>query len=158
MSRLVPYANKGTTASPGAGPGAAAATDVSADKAPGTPAQDRIEAIAKYIPSEILAFYVPVVPAIELLKNASVHAVLQKIAFWLAWILVPIYFLWIGNKDARKWRQVSLSTFAFPIWAYATNRELGIFGAYYEAPGALILLLLFTLLTAFLLPKRQSGG
>jgi hypothetical protein len=153
MSRLVPYANKGMVVTPGGREGAAAEANI--DQAPGTPTQDRIEAVAKYIPSEILAFYVPAVPAIELLKDAALHPVLQKFVFWLAWVLVPVYFLWIGKKDERKWRQIGLSTLAFPIWAYATNRELGVTGAYYDAPGAVILLLFFSLLTAFLLPNKQ---
>jgi hypothetical protein len=154
MSRLIPYAHRGMTPSPRASAGAAAAAAEAVEDVPGTPTQDRIEAIAKYIPAEILAFYVPVVPAIELLKNAQVHRPLQWFAFGLAWVLVPIYFLWIGKDDARKWNQIILSSLAFPIWAYATNRELGILGAYYEAAGALILLLFFSLLTAFLLPRK----
>jgi hypothetical protein len=154
MSRLVPYARHGAESSPKRAPAGAAAEARTAATAPGTPTQDRIEAVAKYIPAEILAFYVPVVPAIELLKNAQLHPVLQQIAFWLCWALVPAYFLWIGKGDDRKWRQVVLSTLAFPIWAYATNRELGVLGHYYEAAGALILLLFFSLISAFLLPKK----
>jgi hypothetical protein len=116
----------------------------------------RIAAVGAYIPAEILAFYVPVVPAIELLKMQGLRAPLQWIMFFVSWVLVPAYFLWIGKGDDRRARQATISAIAFPIWAYATNREIGIFGSYYDAAGALILLLLFSLLTAFLLPKKGT--
>lgn len=165
MSRLVPYAGGSAAAASATGArregvvrGDAAAVQTGGGVAvsSGTPPQDRIAAVGAYIPAEILAFYVPVVPAIELLKTQALHHPLQWFAFLLAWALVPVYFLWIGKGDERRARQVAISSIAFPIWAYATNRDIGPFGSYYDAAGALILLLVFSLLTAFLLPKKTT--
>ncbi len=146
MSRLVPYAR---SARPG----------MQADDAPGNagPAlKDRIEAISKYIPAEILAFYVPVVPTINLIKPDTHNLTLQWVVFVLAWVLVPVYFFWIAKGDQRLPRQIAISSAAFPIWAFVTNRELGPFGGIYQEAIALMLLMGFSLLTAFLLPRPPA--
>lgn len=148
MSRLVPYA------------GANAARDNDAfgaanQKQPTGAAstKDRLEAVAKYVPGEILAFFLPVVSAIELLPAEERRAG-HWIAFIVSWVLVPIYMKWVAGADQRGPQQIAVSTVAFPIWAYATNREIGALGPWFSEPRALIVLLCFSLLTAFLLPKR----
>jgi hypothetical protein len=50
--------------------------------------------------------------------------------------------------------QIVVSTIAFPIWVYSTNRDVGVCGSVFMEPVALLLLLFFTLLTAFLVPKK----
>jgi hypothetical protein len=162
MSRLVPYRNRLATRATapaarreGAQPEAAPAPQ---DTGGRTPVEDRIAAVAAYIPAEILAFYVPAVQAIELLKNPGWHGPGQWIALGISWVLVPVYFLWIGRNDDRRWQQVLLSTLAFPIWAYATNRDIGVYASYYDPQLSTLLLLVFSLATAFLLPKKASNS
>lgn len=145
MSRLVPYR--------GGLPAAASAAAV-AEGEPHTPVPDRIEAVAKYVPAEILAFYVPAVPAIALLHHSEWKPWLHWAAFLISWTLVPLYFLWIGKGDDRRGRQILVSSIAFPIWAYSTNRTIGPFADYYDDALGVILMLVFSLVTAFILPQR----
>lgn len=146
MSRLVPYSH--------AAPPGMQADAASGDQDPQL--KQRIEAISKYIPAEILAFYVPVVPTINMIKPADYTGLLQWAAFILAWALIPIYFIWIAKGDQRLPRQIAVSCIAFPIWAFVTNRNLGPFGNLYQEAVALVLLMGFSLLTAFLLPSLQA--
>lgn len=150
MSRLVPYA--GGAAPP---PGTIRAASEDPPNRP-TPAADRIEAISKYVPAEILAFYVPIVPAINLLQHEAWRPPIQWAAFALAWLLVPVYFVWIAQGDRRRWRQVALSSLAFPIWAYVTGALKGPLAPWYEDAIGVILLLAFSLASAFLLPDRKT--
>ena len=145
MSRLVPYDRGGRPAG---------LQDDEIASPSDTPLKDRIEAISKYVPAEILAFYVPAVPTINLLKAKDLIPAIQWGAFILAWLLIPIYFWWIAKGDQRLPRQILVSVVAFPIWAFVTNRELGPLGAVYDESLGLLLLLVFSLLTAFLLPRR----
>ena len=147
MSRLVPF--KGGPAGNAKIVGAGAPNDP-------TPTRDRIEAISKYVPAEILAFYVPVVPAITLIKRVEWQSPLQWAAFLFAWVLVPAYFLWIGKDDQRRKLQAAVSSAAFPIWAYVTNRNQGPLASWYDDAFAVVLMLLFSLGTAFILPKRSN--
>lgn len=145
MSRLVPYAG-----------GPPTAILFASGRTPPTPSRDRIEALAKFVPAEILAFYVPIVPAISLLRNPDWIPWFHWLAFLLAWILVPIYFIWVAEGDRRRVRQALVSTLAFPIWAYVTNRTIGPLAPWYEDALGVIVMLLFSLATAFLLPRRPE--
>ncbi|HET7154845.1 MAG TPA: hypothetical protein VFI87_05715 [Hyphomicrobiaceae bacterium] len=148
MSRLVPYTPFGgkvataAAADPGGGP---------------SPTKDRIEAVSKYVPAEILAFYIPAVPAINLLQHAEWIPALQWVAFAVSWLLVPIYFRWVAAGDPRGGLQALVSSVAFPVWAYATNKAVGPLAPWYDEAAALLLLLVFSLVSAFLLPKRPPG-
>ncbi|WP_321867133.1 hypothetical protein [Paraburkholderia tropica] len=147
MSRLVPYS----------GGSPAAVTAASSGTLPHTPPLDRIEAIAKYVPAEILAFYVPVVPTITMLRHHQEWIPgLQWGAFFLAWVLVPTYFWRIGSGDDRRMFQVIVSTIAFPVWAYVTNRTIGPLAPWYDDALGVVLMLVFSLATAFVLPNRRA--
>jgi len=147
MSRFVPY--KG-------GPLANGKIVAAGASDSDTPIKDRIEAISKYIPAEILAFYVPAVSAVALVKNSTWHSPLHWLIFVLAWALVPVYFLSIDKEDDRRKLQAWVSSLAFPIWAYVTNRSVGPLGQWYDDAIGMIVMLLFSLLTAFILPKRDQ--
>jgi len=157
MSRLVPYGGGTSTgvvvASGNASPAVVAAGAVNGQ----TPARDRIEALAKYVPAEILAFYVPAVPAISLLKHPAWVPWAHWAAFLVAWALVPLYFHSIGKHDARRNRQMFVSSLAFPIWAYVSNRTIGPLAPWYDDAFGVLLMLGFSLATAFLLPERQRA-
>jgi hypothetical protein len=111
VSRLVPYA----------GSSAARKTPVgAASPASQTPsAEDRLEAVAKYIPGEILAFFLPATSAVEMLARER-RPLAHWVVFGLSCALVPVYFRWVAHGDPRGARQIAISTLAFPVWALLT--------------------------------------
>jgi hypothetical protein len=148
MSRLVPYAGSYEPQRPGV------AADGSAAPVSASP-RERLEAIAKFVPAEVLAFYLPGVNVVQMFP-AEQQTWLHRGLFALAWLGVLAYFRWIAAGDARGPRQIVVSVLAFPIWVYATNRDVGVFGAIYKEPTALLLLLVFTFVCSFLVPQKPA--
>lgn len=143
MSRLVPY--RDATIGQDAGPGGVA-----------PPVSARLEAIGKFVPAEILAFYLPASGA-AVLAGADLAMWLQWITFFIGWFAVPAYFLWIARGDERGWRQALVSWVAFPIWVMASNAFWPLRPWILPNPAlALWLLAVFSLLSAFLLPTRNE--
>jgi hypothetical protein len=152
MSRLIPYAGssrRSVSETVVEAVPAAAGTQV-------TPSgQDRLESIAKYVPAEVLAFYLPAVNAVEMMTKEAKEwqTVLHRGIFAIAWLGVAAYFKWIAKGDARAVRQIIVSTIAFPIWVYATNRNVGVFANFYNDGASLLVLLTFSFICGFLVPQ-----
>lgn len=79
-----------------------------------------LEKVAKLVPTEIVAGYIPLVAAAESITSSiSRRFSLAVGAFFLGLVLTPIYLLLTGKP--KNWVQVVsivISTIAFVLWAY----------------------------------------
>jgi hypothetical protein len=118
--------------------------------------RDYGERVAKYVPAEILAFYTA---AVSLIGTAD-EAASKRL--WL-FGTVGLFFLiatplWLGrftdNRHVKHTNQV-MGVFAFTIWAYAF--PLGWFKDkdYYDPIIAGLLLIIFSVVSAFVTPKNE---
>jgi hypothetical protein len=136
-----------------AGPGTANQTDT----------DDYTTRIVKYIPAEVVAFYLAAdklfVKAADV-ANANVvdifvnsHLGYFSIAvFGIALICTPIYIAQQA-KDDEPWRvQAVISSIAFVIWAYAIQGQ--IFVPFYSAAIAAFGVLVFTFASGFVKPGK----
>lgn len=143
MSRLVPYET---------GEDSIAQSEVGKAAPLGA---KQLEALAKYVPAEILAFYIPAAGAA---KDAGSWAEpLSWISFLIGWIVVPIYIWWIAQGD-RRWKlQAVVSSLAFPIWVIASNIFWPVPFVEENRAFGLWLLALFSLGSAFALPRDKGS-
>jgi hypothetical protein len=112
--------------------------------------------VAKYVPSEVVAAYVflngvivaaaagqGLLPGDPFLWHAG--------AFVVSWVATPAYLWQAAPPGQPRMLQVTLSTIAFPIWAYAIGG--GVFSAVlYPAVGS-ILLAVFSLISGLFKPR-----
>ncbi len=79
-----------------------------------------LERVAKLVPTEIVAGYVPLVAAAEAITTNSTRRFSLAVgAFFLGLLLTPIYLLLTGKP--KNWVQglsIVISTIAFILWAY----------------------------------------
>jgi hypothetical protein len=86
-----------------------------------------LERVAKYVPAEIVAFYIfsntilkQSLQAPGTMAGYSVHSI-GVIVFYLAWVFTPLY-IWRVSKPEDAWKLNALmATLLFPIWAYAVE-------------------------------------
>jgi hypothetical protein len=84
----------------------------------GTDNDNTATRIAKLVPAEIVAGYVPLVAATESARTGKFK--LACVALILGLVLTPTYLIFTGKpgKDIVKWINVVSSTIAFALWAY----------------------------------------
>jgi uncharacterized membrane protein YqaE (UPF0057 family) len=122
-----------------------------------------LERIAKYIPGEVLAFFI-VINAIlnqvvqsggkgALMAGIPVMTVAQ-VALVVCTILVPL-FVWYVREKGDAWViNTIVSTLAFPFWAYALGATA--FLDYWDGNLAAIMLATFTVVSGLIAPRRQK--
>jgi hypothetical protein len=138
----------------------AAANQAAADQ---TDTDDYTTRIVKYIPAEVVAFYLA---ADKLFAKATdvVNANIADIfvrdhlryfsiaVFVIALVGTPLYIRQQATDDSP-WRvQAALSTLAFLIWAYAVQGQ--IFASVYSSAIAAFLVLVFTFASGFVKPGK----
>jgi hypothetical protein len=155
--------------------GAPAAPSVTADVPTSTTAVDNYATrIVKYIPAEVIAFYLaadklfapsrvsgaaaqPAANGDANFMSLFISAHSNQIAagiFVAALIATPLY-LWKQAEQDQPWLvNVLVSTIAFAIWAYATQGA--VFAPVYDARIASLAILSFTLLSGFIVPGKPS--
>jgi hypothetical protein len=117
------------------------------------------ERILKYIPAEVVAFYVAALGVIDSLPKETPG---MKSAYWVVLILglivAPLYILKLGKWAKTATLQAIWSGVAFLVWAYTLG------GAFKQIPNfhqpwiGSLLLLAVTLIAALLpLPKESEG-
>lgn len=107
---------------------------------------DVLTRVAKLVPAEIVAGYIPLVAAAEAIATDSSKRFTFAVgAFFLGLALTPVY-LWLTGKP-KNWVQklsVVLSTIAFILWAYLLGgpfamEEMGNYlGSYDKQIGSFI--------------------
>lgn len=128
-----------------------------------TDTDDYTTRIVKYIPAEVLAFYLAadklfakatdVVNANIAEMFVNTHLRYFSIAvFVIALVGTPLYIRQQATDD-EPWRvQATVSTLAFLIWAYAVQGQ--IFAPVYSSAIAAFLLLVFTFASGFVKPGK----
>jgi len=112
---------------------------------------DRLDKVARLIPSEIIAGYLTMMGFVLLIKNLQVQNVVLWIVFAAGLILTPIYLNNVADENKPKKNHLILSTIAFVIWAYVTTgKQLlqTISPDIFDQAIASIALVLFTLISA----------
>jgi hypothetical protein len=130
------------------------------------PAGDNyLERIAKYMPGEVLAFFIFINAVLEQAaksggKNATMAGVpvmtVAQGSLLVALILVPL-FVWYVREEGDAWlTNAIVSTLAFPFWAYAVGAVA--FSDFWDGNLAAILLATFTVVSGLVSPrvKRQK--
>ncbi len=132
----------------GAGPGMAAVA--------GTPPDDYLGRLAKYIPAEIVGLYIGMVAAAPA-GHPKIGTILWVI-FGLNFVLVPIYMFIVTSRETGKgplWPQIVLATIAFPVWAFAMGGPFKQFD-WYQGWIATMLLMFITVVFGLMKPKPGS--
>lgn len=128
-----------------------------AGRDPNQGAKDYLERIAKYVPAEILAAYLTLLPVISATTEgqAGVRIALQLITFLACLGLTPLYFRFMAQPGEPKRLHMAVSTLAFLVWAYYQG---GIFETWglYHAGAAAVLLVMYSLVSGLVAPSQGS--
>jgi hypothetical protein len=114
-----------------------------AQRASMAPAENTVERLVKYIPSEIISGYVILSGLVE---GAIQTSPLRTPASWLVFafgaLLTPAYLWRTGRPFGDQWWQLPISTLSFVLWAYALGGPFvttKLFGHTYESWFAALL-------------------
>jgi hypothetical protein len=122
-----------------------------------------LERIAKYVPGEVLAFFI-VINAIlnqvvqtsgkdALMAGIPVMVVAQAM-FFACLLLVPL-FVWYVRENGDAWViNAAVSTVAFPFWAYAIGATA--FAEHWDGNLAAITLATFTVVSGLISPRSAK--
>jgi hypothetical protein len=79
-----------------------------------------ITRVLKFVPTEIVAGYIPLVAAVEAMTDDPTRSfTLACVALSIGFIGTPLYLILVGKpKGWIKWLNVGISTVAFVLWAY----------------------------------------
>lgn len=119
-----------------------------------------LDRIAKYIPGEVLAFFI-VLNAIltQVVSTSGKGALMAGIPVMTValavlitcTVLVPL-FVWYVHEEGDAWRtNAAVSTLAFPFWAYALGATA--FMDYWDGNLAAIMLAIFTAVSGLISPR-----
>jgi len=125
-----------------------------------SPGDNYLERIAKYVPGEVLAFFIFINVILEqavktggktaMMAGVPVTTVAQG-ALVVGLILTP-FFIWYVREEGDAWLiNAFVSTLAFPFWAYALG-AVG-FDDHWDGNLAAILLATFTVVSGLIAPR-----
>jgi hypothetical protein len=129
-----------------------------------TPLPDNyLERIAKYVPGEVLAFFIFINVILEqavktggksaMMAGVPVTTVAQG-ALALGFVLTPM-FIWYVREEGDAWfTNAFVSTLAFPFWAYALGAVA--FEDHWDGNLAAILLATFTVVSGLISPRVRK--
>jgi hypothetical protein len=103
-----------------------------AASSPTVEADDYVDRLVKYIPSEIIALYLGAVNVVPF-KDPSRWTALWIIA-GLSAVCTPIY-MYVATREGGKptlWSQIVISSIAFPVWVFAIGGPFRVFSWYDE--------------------------
>ena len=121
-----------------------------------------LERIAKYVPGEVLAFFIVINAILTQVvqtsgKGASMAGIpvmtVAQVAFFVCLILVPL-FVWYVREKGDAWViNAVVSTLAFPFWAYALGATA--FSEHWDGNLAAIMLATFTVVSGLISPRMH---
>jgi hypothetical protein len=121
--------------------------------------QTYLERVAKYVPAEIIAAYLTLLPIV--LSGTTADTTSRKV--WLAvifaigTIFTPLY-LWRFPGDLKvKWYHLVISTLAFVVWTYSIRGGLFDDVGLYSTVGAAVSLVVFTLTSGLFAPTASTA-
>ncbi len=126
-------------------------------------ADNYLERIAKYVPGEVLAFFIFINVILEqAVKTGGKAAVMAGVpvttvaqgALVVGVLLTPL-FVWYVREEGDAWlTNAFVSTLAFPFWAYALGAVA--FNDYWDGNLAAILLATFTVVSGLISPRARQ--
>jgi hypothetical protein len=120
-------------------------------------AQDYGERVAKYVPAEVIAAYLALLPVVIQGTSAdtSERTIFLAVIFGMGVVFTPLY-LWRfpGEKKVKQF-QLVISTLAFLAWTYSIPEGLFDDIGVYNRVGAAILLSVFTLASGLFVPTKD---
>lgn len=122
-----------------------------------------LERVAKYIPGEVLCFFI----VINAILNQAVQTsgkgalmagipvmVVAQAAFFICLMLVPL-FVWYVREKGDAWvTNAVVSTIAFPFWTYALGATA--FSDHWDGNLAAIALATFTVISGLISPRASK--
>jgi hypothetical protein len=123
-----------------------------------------LERIAKYVPAEVLAFFIFINAILDqAVKAAGPGATMAgfpvmyvALLALVAGIALTPLFVWYVREEGDAWIiNASVSTIAFPFWAYAIGAIA--FADYRDGNLAAILLATFTVVSGFVRPPMPKA-
>ncbi|MEX0751844.1 MAG: hypothetical protein WD073_02840 [Xanthobacteraceae bacterium] len=129
------------------------------------PAADHyLERIAKYVPAEVIAFFIFINAILDqVVRTGGQTATMASLpvmsvaigALIVATILTPV-FIWYVREEGDAWiTNAIVSTLAFPFWAYALGAVA--FADYRDGNLAVILLSTFTVVSGLVAPRKRRA-
>jgi hypothetical protein len=125
-----------------------------------TETDNYLERIAKYVPGEVLAFFIFINIILEqAVKTGGKSAAMAGVpvttvaqgALVVGLLLTPL-FVWYVREEGDAWlTNAFVSTLAFPFWAYALGAVA--FNDYWDGNLAAILLATFTVVSGLISPR-----
>jgi hypothetical protein len=125
-------------------------------------ADNYLERIAKYVPGEVLAFFIFINVILEqAVKTGGKTAAMAGVpvttvaqgALLVGVVLTPL-FVWYVREEGDAWlTNAFVSTLAFPFWAYALGAVA--FDDYWDGNLAAILLATFTVVSGLIAPRAR---
>lgn len=124
-----------------------------------------LERIAKYVPGEVLAFFIFINVILEqAVRNGGKTAMMAGIPVILIGqgmlvlgILLTPLFVWYVREEGDAWiTNAFVSTLAFPFWVYALGAVA--FDKYWDGNFAAILLAGFTVVSGLFSPRGARRG
>jgi hypothetical protein len=133
------------------------------ERGPAATGDGYLERVAKYIPGEVLAFFI-VINAIlnQVVQSGGKGAAMAGIpvmavataAFFTCLILVPLFVWYVREKGDACIINAVVSTMAFPFWAYALGATA--FIDHWDGNLAAIALATFTAVSGLVSPRVQK--
>lgn len=128
------------------------------------PASDGyLERIAKYVPGEVLAFFIVINAILNQVVQTSGKGALMagipvmtvaQVMFFVCLLLVPL-FVWYVREKGDAWViNAVVSTVAFPFWAYAIGATA--FSEHWDGNLAAITLATFTVVSGLISPRSAK--
>ena len=115
-----------------------------------------LERTAKYVPSEVIAAYV----AAEGFAESAVgqrRVIWHGVIFFVCLLITPFYLARFASTAKAKWINAVVASVSFVIWSYSVGhffRDI----SWYDATGAPILLVLWTLVTGKIQPTETVAA
>lgn len=120
-------------------------------------AQDYGERVAKYVPAEVIAAYLALLPVIIQGTSAdtSERTVFLAVIFGMGVLFTPLYLWRFPGEKAVKKFQLVISTVAFLAWSYSIPEGLFDDIGIYNRLAAAIVLAFFTLASGLFAPTKE---
>ena len=115
--------------------------------------KDTLEKVAKMIPAELITGYSGLISLSANFQSDTVKNYCYLGAFVLCGFLTPVYLNKMAERTKPKIIHLFESTAAFVVWAYFTSGRQ-VIPAYFSVTAASIALLVFSLLSAVIVPKK----
>jgi len=118
---------------------------------------DYLGRLVKYIPAEIVGFYLTAAGIIPQGPNKEPNYTALWIVFALGLVLVPVYFWFATTRGGTPplWSQVILATVAYPVWVFAIGGPFASLD-WYKSWIASLVLLFVTVVFAMYKPPQGS--